>query len=149
MRLTGDRQQTLHFTEVLADHLGTDISHVCLTNGSAEGIRYIIQAFTSVNGRIVGVVPSYFMFQVYSEMYGRNFVKVSYKEDLSMDVNDIIREMTDDTQLLILLNPNNPIFIIKSGHLPGKYKIIRFFFSGCFTDAPAGIRHFFKHISGI
>ena len=38
-------------------------------------------------------------------MYGRNFVKVPYKEDLSMDVNDIIREMTDDTQLLILLNP--------------------------------------------
>lgn len=72
-------------------------------------IRYIIQVFTSVNGRIVGVVPSYFMFQVYSEMYERNFVKVPYKEDLSMDVNDIIREMTDDTQLLILLNPNNPM----------------------------------------
>lgn len=50
-----------------------------------------------------------FMFQVYSEMYERNFVKVPYKEDLSMDVNDIIREMTDDTQLLILLNPNNPM----------------------------------------
>lgn len=42
-------------------------------------------------------------------MYGRNFVKVPYKEDLSMDVNDIIREMTEDTQLLILLNPNNPM----------------------------------------
>lgn len=42
-------------------------------------------------------------------MYGRNFVKVPYKEDLNMDVNDIIREMTDETQLLILLNPNNPM----------------------------------------
>lgn len=41
--------ETLHFTEVLANHLGTDISHICLTNGSAEGIRYIIQAFTSCN----------------------------------------------------------------------------------------------------
>lgn len=101
--------ETLHFTEVLADYLGTDISHLCLVNGSAEGIRYIIQAFTSPNGRIVGVVPSYFMFQVYSEMYGRDFVKVPYNEDLCMDVNNIIREMTDDTQLLILLNPNNPM----------------------------------------
>lgn len=101
--------ETLHFTEVLADFLGTDISHLCLVNGSAEGIRYIIQAFTSPNGRIVGVVPSYFMFQVYSEMYGRNFVKVPYNEDLSMDVNNIIAEMTEDTQLLILLNPNNPM----------------------------------------
>ena len=101
--------ETLHFTEVLAKHLNTDISHLCLVNGSAEGIRYIIQAFTSSNGRIVGVVPSYFMFQVYSEMYGRNFVKVPYNDDLSMDIKNIIAEMTADTQLLILLNPNNPM----------------------------------------
>ena len=101
--------ETLHFTEILADFLGTDISHLCLVNGSAEGIRYIIQAFTSPNGRIVGVVPSYFMFQVYSEMYGRDFIKVPYNEDLTMDVNNIINELTDDTQLLILLNPNNPM----------------------------------------
>lgn len=101
--------ETLHFTEILADYLGTDISHLCLVNGSAEGIRYIIQAFTSPNGRIVGVVPSYFMFQVYSEMYGRDFVKVPYNEDLSMDVDNIIDKLTDDTQLLILLNPNNPM----------------------------------------
>ena len=101
--------ETFHFTEVLAKHLNTDVSHLCLVNGSAEGIRYIIQAFTSPNGRIVGVVPSYFMFQVYSEMYGRDFVKVPYNEDLSMDIKNIITEMTDDTQLLILLNPNNPM----------------------------------------
>lgn len=101
--------ETLHFTEVLAKHLNTDISHLCLVNGSAEGIRYIIQAFTSPNGRIVGVVPSYFMFQVYSEMYGRDFVKVPYNEDLSMDIKNIIAEMTEATQLLILLNPNNPM----------------------------------------
>ncbi len=101
--------ETLEFTQVLADSLGTDVSHLCIVNGSAEGIRYIIQAFTSENGRIVGVVPSYFMFQIYSEMYGRNFVKVPYNEDLSMDINNIIHALTDDTQLLILLNPNNPM----------------------------------------
>lgn len=101
--------ETLHFTQVLAKYLGTDISHLCLVNGSAEGIRYIIQAFTAPNGRIVGVVPSYFMFQVYSEMYGRDFVKVPYNQDLTMDVKRIIAALTDDTQLLILLNPNNPM----------------------------------------
>lgn len=108
-RLVAQYPETLHFSEVLADFLHTDIKHLCLVNGSSEGIRYIIQAFTSAHGRIVGVVPSYFMFQVYSEMYDRNFVKVPYNEDLTMDVNNIIKEMTDDTQLLILLNPNNPM----------------------------------------
>lgn len=101
--------ETLHFTEVVAEHIGTDISHLCITNGSAEAIRYVIQAFTSVDGRIVGVVPSYFMFQVYSEMYGRNFVKVPYNEDLSISVENILAKLTDETQMLILLNPNNPM----------------------------------------
>ena len=108
-RFVSEYPETLHFTEVLAKYLETDISHICLTNGSAEGIRYIIQAFTSINGRIVGVVPSYFMFQVYSEMYGRDFVKVPYNEDLTMNIDNIINELTDDTQLLVLLNPNNPM----------------------------------------
>ena len=108
-RLVAQYPETLHFTEVLANFLGTDISHLCLVNGSAEGIRYVMQAFTSPGGRVVGVVPSYFMFQVYSEMYGRDFVKVPYNEDLTMDVNNIVSALTDDTQLLILLNPNNPM----------------------------------------
>ena len=108
-RFLAEYPETLHFSTVLANYLGTDISKICLVNGSAEGIRYIIQAFTSENGRIVGVVPSYFMFQVYSEMYGRNFVKVPYETNLTMDVENIIAEMTDETQLLILLNPNNPM----------------------------------------
>ena len=108
-RFVSQYPETLQFTETLAFFLKTDISHLCLVNGSAEGIRYVIQAFTSPNGRIVGVVPSYFMFQVYSEMYGRNFVKVPYNEDLTMDVKNIIAELTEDTQLLILLNPNNPM----------------------------------------
>lgn len=108
-QLIAQYPETLHFTEVLAQYLGTDIHHLCLVNGSSEGIRYIIQAFTSPRGRIVGVVPSYFMFQIYSEMYGRNFVKVPYNSDLSMNVDNIIAELTDDTQLLILLNPNNPM----------------------------------------
>lgn len=101
--------ETLHFSEILAEYLKTDISHLCLVNGSAEGIRYIIQAFTSKNGRIVGVVPSYFMFQIYSEMYERNFIKVPYNDDLTMNISNIISELTEDTQLLILLNPNNPM----------------------------------------
>mgnify|MGYP000037228332 FL=1 len=101
--------ETLHFTQVLADYIGTDISNICITNGSAEAIRYVIQAFTAPNGRIVGVVPSYFMFQIYSEMYGRNFVKVPYNDDLTISIDNIERELTDDTQMLILLNPNNPM----------------------------------------
>lgn len=102
--------ETASFSRSLADSLGTDPSRLCLTNGSAEAIRYIFQAFTAPGGRIVGVVPSYFMFQVYSRMYDRVFVPVTYgEEDLRMDVARILDALTADTQLLILMNPNNPV----------------------------------------
>ena len=107
--LVAEYPETKHFTEVLAKHLNTSTDHICLVNGSAEGIRYVFEAFTSEGGRVVGVVPSYFMFQVYSEMYGRDFVQVPYDNDLKMNIDNIINELTDDTQLLILLNPNNPM----------------------------------------
>lgn len=108
-RLIAEYPETRHFSEVLSGYLGTTPDHIVLVNGSAEGIRYIIQAFTSVNGQIVGVVPSYFMFQVYSEMYGRDFVQIPYTEDLQMPAERIISYLTNDTQMLILLNPNNPM----------------------------------------
>lgn len=108
-RFVAQYPETMHFTEVLAEHIGARTDQICITNGSAEAIRYIIEAFTSPQGRIVGVVPSYFMFQVYSQMYGRNFVKVPYEDDLSISISKIIDQLTDDTQMLILLNPNNPM----------------------------------------
>lgn len=108
-QLVSQYPETQEFEETLAEFLGIDTDRLCLVNGSAEGIRYIIQAFSSENGRIVGVTPSYFMFQVYASMYGRNYVQIPYRQDLTMDVNDILKEITEDTQLLILLNPNNPM----------------------------------------
>ncbi len=101
--------ETLEFTEFLAGRLGTNIEHISLVNGSSEGIRNIIKAFTSPGGKIVGVAPSYAMFKVYSEMYGREFVPVEYSEDLTMDVDSIIAKLNSDVQLLILVNPNNPM----------------------------------------
>ena len=101
--------ETLEFTQMLAEFHDTDIEHICLVNGSSEGIRYIIQAFTSPGGKIVGVTPTYAMFEVYSKMYGREFVPVKYTDDLQMPVERIIEQLTPDVELLILLNPNNPM----------------------------------------
>lgn len=108
-RFVSEYPETLEFTEALAKYLGTDIDHICLVNGSSEGIRYIIDAFTSVNGKIVGVTPTYAMFEVYAKMYGRNFIPVSYTDNLDMPIERILNKMTKDVELLILVNPNNPM----------------------------------------
>lgn len=101
--------ETLEFTETLADYLGTDIAHINLVNGSSEGIRNIIEAYTSEGGKILGVTPSYAMFEVYSKMYGRNFIPIKYTDDLKIDIEDVLEKMTKDIELIIIVNPNNPI----------------------------------------
>lgn len=101
--------ETLEFTETLAKYLNTDIQHINLVNGSSEGIRNIIEAYTSEGGKIVGVTPSYAMFEVYSKMYGRNFCPVEYTEDCKMPLDRILNAMTEEVQLLIIVNPNNPM----------------------------------------
>lgn len=108
-RFVAEYPETLEFTKKLASFHNTDISNICLTNGSSEAIRQVIEAFTSPNGKIVGVVPSYFMFQIYAQMYGRQFIPVEYTEDLKMPIENIINKLSSDVQLLVLLNPNNPM----------------------------------------
>ena len=108
-RLLSEYPETLEFTEILANYLGTDVSHLCLVNGSAEGIRYIIEAFTSPNGKIISVTPTYAMFEIYSKMLGRTFVPIEYTNDLQMPIDHILDKMEKDIQLLVLVNPNNPI----------------------------------------
>ena len=108
-RLISEYPETLEFSQSLADYLKVDLENICLVNGSSEGIRYIIEIFTSVGGKILGVVPTYAMFEVYSKMYGREFVTVSYTDELEMPIENILSAMTPDIQLLVLVNPNNPM----------------------------------------
>lgn len=97
------------FTQKLARYVGVEQSNICLTNGSAEAVRFIIEAFTQINGKIVSVTPSYAMYEVFANMYGRKHIAISYNDDLSFDVERIICEIRTDVNLLILVNPNNPI----------------------------------------
>lgn len=101
--------EQLEFTTKLAKFIGTEVENICLVNGSAEGIRYVIEAYSRVGGKVLSVTPSYAMYDVYCKMYGRESVHVNYDENLVMDVNKIIDAINDDIDLVIVLNPNNPV----------------------------------------
>lgn len=99
--------ETMPFQRRLAEFLGVDVNQVVMTNGSAEAVRFIIEAFSRPGGRVVGVKPSYAMYEVFSLMYGREYVAVPY-EGIKVNVDKLIAELTPDTDLLVVLNPNNP-----------------------------------------
>ena len=97
------------FTQKLGKFIGAELEQICLTNGSAEAVRYVIEAYSRPGGKIVSVTPSYAMYEVYANMYGRQHIPVHYNEDLTFNVNNIIGQIKPDIDLLIILNPNNPV----------------------------------------
>lgn len=99
----------LEFTQKLGKMIGAEVNQICLTNGSAEAIRHIIEAYSRPGGKILSVAPSYAMYGVYAEMYGREHVTVEYDDNFNINVDDIIAKITPDIDLVIVLNPNNPI----------------------------------------
>lgn len=101
--------ETEEFQQFLAEFVGVQPNQICLTNGSAEAIRHIFEAFSRPGGKIVSVAPSYAMYEVYCNMYGRKHVPVAYDDEFKISVDKIIDAIDDETDIVVILNPNNPI----------------------------------------
>lgn len=101
--------ETEEFQKFLAEFIGVNPNQICLTNGSAEAIRHIFEVYSRKNGKIVSVAPSYAMYEVYAKMYGRRHVGVPYDDNFSISVDKIIEAIDDETDIVVIVNPNNPV----------------------------------------
>lgn len=100
--------ETEFFQNYLSSFVGVKPNELCVTNGSAEAIRHIFEAFSRPGGKIVCVAPSYAMYEIFAKMYGREFIPVAY-DGFSINVDKIIDAIDEETDIVVLLNPNNPI----------------------------------------
>lgn len=101
--------ETEEFQKKLADFINVNPNQICLTNGSAEAIRHIFEVYSRPNGKIVSVAPSYAMYEVYANMYGRKHVGVPYDDDFTISIDKIIEAIDDETDIVVIVNPNNPV----------------------------------------
>ncbi|SCW34955.1 histidinol-phosphate aminotransferase [Lachnospiraceae bacterium C10] len=97
------------FLKKYADFVGVSFENVLATNGSDMGIRYILETFGEKGKDIVTVTPSFEMYWVNCSILGYNHVAVPYNEDLTIDIGRVVDAITEDTRVVVLLNPNNPV----------------------------------------
>lgn len=97
------------FLNKYADFIGAKYENVLTTNGSDMGIRYLLETFGEPGKKVVTVAPSFEMYRVNCSLLGLVHVPVLYKDDLTMDVQDIVAAVDADTRIVVLLNPNNPM----------------------------------------
>lgn len=97
------------FIQKYAEFIHVKPENVCITNGSDAAIRYTFEVFADKGSSVVTVTPSFEMYGVNCTMLGLVHKPVSYSEDFTISVDDILAAIDETTDIVVLLNPNNPI----------------------------------------
>lgn len=94
---------------LISKKLNIEEDQICLTNGSDDAIRLIVQVFGRSGSDLVTVNPTFEMYKVYSAMYGVNIKNINYDESFNINIEEYINAINKNTSLVLLLNPNSPI----------------------------------------
>ena len=97
------------FMNKYAEYVGMSYNNILLTNGSDMAIRYILETFGEPGKEVVTVTPSFEMYRVNCNVLGLKNIPVPYDTDLKISINKIIKAINDDTRIVVLVNPNNPM----------------------------------------
>lgn len=97
------------FINKYAKYAGAEYDNILTTNGSDMAIRYLLETFGERGKEVVTVSPSFEMYWVNCSILGLKHVPVAYERDFTISVQKITAAIGDDTRVVVLLNPNNPI----------------------------------------
>lgn len=97
------------FLKKYAAFIGTSYDNVLTTNGSDMAIRYILETFGEKGKEVVTVAPSFEMYWVNCSILGLKHVPVEYEKDFTISIDKIVEAISENTRIVVLLNPNNPM----------------------------------------
>ncbi len=97
------------FLRKYADFVGVKFENLMCTNGSDMAIRYLLETFGEVGKEVVTVAPSFEMYWVNCNILGYKHVPVAYEPDLSLKIDKVVAAINENTRIVVLLNPNNPV----------------------------------------
>ena len=97
------------FLRKYAKFVGVEFENLMCTNGSDMAIRYLLETFGEVGKEVVTVAPSFEMYWVNCNILGYKHVPVAYEPDLSLKIEKVVAAINENTRIVVLLNPNNPM----------------------------------------
>jgi len=100
---------TKNFKEKICEFYNVKSENLFLSDGSDVGIKSIFETFTTC-GNIVTSEPSFPMYGVYASLYNCPYKGIHYDLDTrKLSIENMLSFVDDETQLIILANPNSPI----------------------------------------
>jgi histidinol-phosphate aminotransferase len=98
--------------DVIATHHGLQQNNICVGAGATEIIRLIANAFLGPGEEMITATPTYSQMASDAIANGASVVHVPVDENYVIDLQSISNAITDDTRLISLVNPNNPLATI-------------------------------------
>jgi len=93
--------------EKLATFTDVPIDNLLLTQGSEQALKSVFDIFVEEDDEVVYYYPSFAMYDVYSYQKKAKVIHLEFKDNGKMDVDDIIKTVTDNTRLFSLISPHN------------------------------------------
>ncbi len=103
----------------MADHYGVEANNILVTRGSSEGIDLMIRTFCCAGRDSVLLTPPVFdMYRLYASIQGARIIEVPLREEtrFAIDTDTLLAACEDNTKLIFLCSPNNPLGNV----VPGK-----------------------------
>lgn len=95
--------------EAIARREMVDKSQVILGAGSSDIIMGAAAVFGIGGGNIVSSDPSFGPLMMWAEKFGSNHIKIPWSSDYSINLKRIEEAVTDDTKIVYICNPENPV----------------------------------------
>lgn len=94
--------------EKIASTIGVPSDNILITNGGDAGITAIYTTYVSKDEEVLYAIPSYTMYKIDAQRVNANIVTVPYKEKWVYPTEDIIKNITAKTKMIIICSPANP-----------------------------------------
>ena len=93
---------------LVADYLRIERSELLLTNGVDEAIHLLCNTFLQPGDEALIVVPTFAMYEISAAATGARVVAVPAEKDFRFPTADLLSNVTVNTRLIAIANPNNP-----------------------------------------
>lgn len=98
----------------LAEYVGVSPEQLMITNGSDQGIDLVVRAAVSKGDRAIIPAPSFAMYRQCAEVEDAEILSPEYDRETGYPTCEVLAEISVDTRLIVVAQPNNPCGTIVS-----------------------------------
>ncbi len=93
----------------IAEWRGCQPGNILVTAGSSEALGLVFETYVDEGDTIVGLEPSYGLYEVFSAKCGGRYIGIPYDGSLNLDVTTFISQIRAHApSLVVVANPNQP-----------------------------------------